>query len=154
MNDYISKPIQANEAQAKVIEWTLSNYEKNEHSVTEILAEKEVLWDHGAALSRLLNKEALLIKICTMFIKTAPEKFNQLTEFVDDHNYEQVRQVAHSLKGLCGEISADRLRSLFAEIELQASKGQLDIEKEFSLLEKLLPALLNDMNEWLEENNS
>ncbi|WP_455676134.1 ATP-binding protein [Pseudoalteromonas rhizosphaerae] len=154
MNDYISKPIQANEAQAKVIEWALSNYVKDRHPVPEILAEKEVLWDQGAALSRLLNKEALLIKICTMFIKTAPEKFNQLIEFVDARNYEQVRQVAHSLKGLCGEISADRLRSLFAEIELQASKGQLDIEKEFSLLEKLLPALLNDMNEWLEENNS
>ncbi|WP_275074575.1 ATP-binding protein [Pseudoalteromonas ostreae] len=153
MNDYISKPIQANEAQAKVIEWALSNYEKNVPPVTGILVEKEVLWDQSAALSRLLNKEALLIKICTMFIKTAPEKFKQLTEFVDDGNYEQVRQVAHSLKGLCGEISADKLRSVFAEIELQASKGQLDIEKEFSLLEKLLPVLLNDMNEWLEENN-
>lgn len=153
MNDYISKPIQANEAQAKVIEWTLSNYEKNEHSVTEILTEKEVLWDQRAALSRLLNKESLLTKICTMFIKTVPEKFKQLAEFVDARNYEQVRQVAHSLKGLCGEISADSLRSLFAEIELQASKGQLDIEKEFSLLEKQLPVLLNDINDWLEEDN-
>lgn len=153
MNDFISKPIDAQEAQNKVIHWALTNYENNDPDIILIQAEPQQLWDRDAALSRLLNKQPLLVKICSMFIKAAPEKFAALIEFIDDNNYEQVRQVAHSLKGLCGEVSANRISGLFAEIELQASNGQLNIAKPLSSLKQLLPELLDDMAKWLEKHN-
>lgn len=145
MNDYIEKPIQASELQRKLIKWALSNYENLKLALNERALQKEVLWDREATLSRLLNKEILLEKICRMFTETAPKKFNELKKLLDEKDYEQVRQVAHSLKGLCGELSASTLRQAFSEIELQAKSGQLNVDEQIAFLDENLPKLLSEM---------
>ena len=65
---------------------------------------------------------------------------------------EQVRQVAHALKGMCGEISASHLRSLFADVEKKASQGNLNLEKTITEIEQILTQLITDITQWLEEN--
>ncbi|WP_151172559.1 ATP-binding protein [Pseudoalteromonas ruthenica] len=155
MSDYISKPINPDEALEKVLHWGLSNYDNHSQpqageQLSHTQDSEQPLWDRNAALSRLLNKEVLLNKICRLFIKTAPQKLAQLHQSLNDENHEQVRQVAHSLKGLCGEISATRLHQLLAEVEHLAGSGTLEVQVELQEIDTSLPELIADIEHYLE----
>jgi len=155
MSDYISKPINPDEALEKVLHWGLSNYDNHSQpqageQLSHTQDSEQPLWDRNAALSRLLNKEVLLNKICRLFIKTAPQKLVQLHQSLNDENHEQVRQVAHSLKGLCGEISATRLHQLLDEVEQHAGKGNLQVQVEVQEIDTSLPELIADIEHHLE----
>lgn len=155
MSDYISKPINPDEVLEKVLHWGLSNYDNHSQpqigeQVSNTQGAKQPLWDRDAALSRMLNKEVLLNKICRLFIKTAPQKLVQLHQSLSDENHEQVRQVAHSLKGLCGEISATRLHQLLDEVEQHAGKGNLQVQAQVQEIDNSLPDLIADIEHHLE----
>jgi HPt (histidine-containing phosphotransfer) domain-containing protein len=69
-------------------------------------------------------------------------------ELIEQHkqgNSEEVRQIAHALKGMCGEISANKLREIFSDIEVVAEKGNLDIGTQLDSIEQLIPKLVEDM---------
>lgn len=147
MSDYVSKPIESIEVLEKVVKWSLSNYKEPSEITSH--AEIEKLWDREQALLRLLNKEVLLNKICEMFIVKAPLKVQDLTEQFKKGNSEEVRQIAHALKGMCGEISANKLRELFSEIEQQAEKSDLTISTQLEAIEVMVPMLIRDIEKYL-----
>ncbi|KPM83537.1 ATP-binding protein [Pseudoalteromonas lipolytica] len=147
MSDYVSKPIEAVKVLEKVVKWSLSSYEGQSKAIplagNELKEEK--LWDREQALSRLLNKEVLLNKICEVFVVKAPIKVQELMEQHKQGNSEEVRQIAHALKGMCGEISANKLRELFSDIEVIAEKGNLDIGTQLASVEQMIPTLVEDV---------
>ena len=65
-------------------------------------------------------------------------------------NHAEVHQTAHALKGMCGELSADKLRKLCEEIELKAREQNLEIKDTLQKLERLLPQLMAEIKGWLE----
>ena len=147
MSDYVSKPIEAVKVLEKVVKWSLSSYEGQSKAIP--LAgnklKEEKLWDREQALARLLNKEVLLNKICEVFVVKAPIKVQELIEQHKKGNSEEVRQIAHALKGMCGEISANKLRELFSDIEVIAEKGNLDIGAQLVTIEQMIPRLVEDI---------
>lgn len=147
MSDYVSKPIDALQVLEKVVKWSLSSYEVQPNTMAHVESElkKEKLWDREQALARLLNKEVLLNKICEVFVVKAPIKVQELIEQHKQGNSEEVRQIAHALKGMCGEISANKLRELFSDIEVTAEKGNLDIGTKLVSIEQMIPKLVEDV---------
>ena len=147
MSDYVSKPIEAVKVLEKVVKWSLSSYEGQSKAIplagNELKEEK--LWDREQALARLLNKEVLLNKICEVFVVKVPIKVQELIEQHKKGNSEEVRQIAHALKGMCGEISANKLRELFSDIEVIAEKGNLDIGAQLVTIEQMIPRLVEDI---------
>ncbi|WP_194441885.1 PAS domain-containing hybrid sensor histidine kinase/response regulator [Pseudoalteromonas simplex] len=146
MSDYVSKPIEAVKVLEKVVKWSLSSYEGQSKAIPLVANElEEKLWDREQALARLLNKEVLLNKICEVFVVKAPIKVQELIEQHKKGNSEEVRQIAHALKGMCGEISANKLRELFSDIEVIAEKGNLDIGTQLASVEEMMPRLVEDV---------
>lgn len=147
MSDYVSKPIEAVKVLEKVVKWSLSSYEGQSKAMAHVESEheEEKLWDREQALARLLNKEVLLNKICEVFVVKAPIKVQELIEQHKQGNSEEVRQIAHALKGMCGEISANKLRELFSDIEVIAEKGNLDIGTQLASVEEMIPSLVEDV---------
>ncbi|MCC9662138.1 response regulator [Pseudoalteromonas sp. MB41] len=147
MSDYVSKPIETVKVLEKVVKWSLSSYEGQSKAIP--LAgnklKEEKLWDREQALARLLNKEVLLNKICEVFVVKVPIKVQELIEQHKKGNSEEVRQIAHALKGMCGEISANKLRELFSDIEVIAEKGNLDIGAQLVTIEQMIPRLVEDI---------
>ena len=80
-----------------------------------------------------------------MFVVKAPIKVQELIEQHKQGNSEEVRQIAHALKGMCGEISANKLRELFSDIEVIAEKGNLDIGTQLASVEQMIPRLVEDV---------
>ncbi|MEZ7275836.1 ATP-binding protein [Pseudoalteromonas sp. 68 DY56-GL68] len=147
MSDYVSKPIEVVKVLEKVVKWSLSSYEGQSKAIPIAVNElkEEKLWDREQALTRLLNKEVLLNKICEVFVVKAPIKVQELIEQHKQGNSEEVRQIAHALKGMCGEISANKLRELFSDIEVIAEKGNLDIGTQLASVEQMIPRLVEDV---------
>ncbi|WP_100913713.1 ATP-binding protein [Pseudoalteromonas spongiae] len=144
MNDYISKPLSSVQVLQKTIEWSLSNFNNEAKVNTTQVSE---LWDRDSALKRLLNKEDLLFKICKMFSVKALGRFRELCDAIMQKDQELSRQLAHSLKGMCGEISANGLRELFSEIEIKASQGNFECTNELEEIEESLPKLVHTLQE-------
>ena len=46
---------------------------------------------------------------------------------------------------MCGEISANKLRELFSDIEVIAEKGNLDIGAQLVTIEQMIPRLVEDI---------
>ncbi|TMO82807.1 ATP-binding protein [Pseudoalteromonas spongiae] len=144
MNDYLSKPLSSTQVLQKTIEWSLSNFNNEVKVNTTQVSE---LWDRDSALKRLLNKEDLLFKICKMFSVKALGRFKELCDAIMQKDQELSRQLAHSLKGMCGEISANGLRELFSEIEIKASQGNFECNNELEEIGESLPKLVHTLQE-------
>jgi PAS domain S-box-containing protein len=133
MNDYTTKPINLDVLVSKIIEWVLTVYKEPSqlpkelsvnHSVTQLqdasaaAVSPEVLeWDKRAALTRLMNNEELLSKICQIFIDTSPSKIESLGQCIAEKKLETVIKLTHSLKGSAGDLGAVELHQLFSSME-------------------------------------
>jgi CheY-like chemotaxis protein len=152
MSDYATKPINIDVLISKVVEWTLSVYQAplqhslqtpNNVSVGEASTQlqsataqevtSEILhWDKRAALTRLMNNETLLLRICNIFTDSSPQKIDDLGRFIAEKNVQKVLKLTHSLKGSAGDLGAVDLHELFSCMEQLAKIPDLkNLEKHY-----------------------
>jgi CheY-like chemotaxis protein len=146
MNDFTTKPINLDLLVSKIIEWILTVYQgplntpsqiTNEAPIndadnqlqdgSETLVTSKILeWDKQAALTRLMNNEALLSKICQIFMNSSPNKIEALRQSITEKNFEAVIKLTHSLKGSAGDLGAVDLHQLFSSMELLAKIPEIE----------------------------
>lgn len=96
------------------------------------------VFDSGGALSRLMNNDALLKKLATMFVENSPAKMNALRLACDKKDAEQARLASHALKGQAGDIGLQILYEKLVEMEQGAREQR--VEAFAGLLEEVLQA--------------
>lgn len=166
MNDYITKPIHPETLYSKLSEWQnagllitpplsplpKSSPQPQNHSDRQETAKTHPdwqsmpIWNKNNALERMLNNEALLNKIATMFLSSAEQKMLSLEETLTQGNKEAIRKQSHAIKGLAADLGAERLTLKLAELEKLAqfkSDSELaplyqDIQQEYQLLKEAL----------------
>lgn len=80
------------------------------------------VWNKADALVRLMNNEGLLQRVITLFLSTAPAQLDELkSAAVTDLALTQ--RLAHSMKGICGNIGAEQMMNLCARLEQAAKAG-------------------------------
>ena len=146
MNDFTTKPINLDLLVSKIIEWILTVYQAPLHTPSQITNEapindadnqlqdgsetlvtsKILEWDKQAALTRLMNNEALLSKICQIFMNSSPNKIEALRQSITEKNFEAVIKLTHSLKGSAGDLGAVDLHQLFSSMELLAKIPEIE----------------------------
>ncbi|MBF0384848.1 MAG: Hpt domain-containing protein [Candidatus Omnitrophica bacterium] len=95
-------------------------------------------------LERVQGDRELLLELFDIYIEDYGVKRKKLEEAIRDENFEEVRNIAHSLKGASGNISAKAMRDLFFQAEemgrnaklVDTDKLLLDIDKQYILLEE------------------
>lgn len=147
MNDYITKPISAEKLITTAEKWLSSTFIKPVPAPNKIVPlnqnttpeqSKLIDWDKKAVLSRLLNNETLLHKVCIMFIEGTPSKINELKNAIAAKDFNQIGRLSHSLKGTSGDIGSIKLHKHFSELEVLADSGEdafEDIKNKFSYIE-------------------
>ncbi|MBF0532788.1 MAG: Hpt domain-containing protein [Candidatus Omnitrophica bacterium] len=93
-------------------------------------------------LERVQDDKALLLELLDIYQEDFVAKRDILQKAIAANNCEEVRGVAHSLKGASGNISAKRLRQIFLRLEDMAKKNDLsaagslvvEMEKEYALV--------------------
>ncbi|MDO6567549.1 ATP-binding protein [Alteromonas sp. 1_MG-2023] len=107
------------------------------------LSTEEQVWDKSSALSRLANNEVLYNKICEMFSESAPKKCHELTSALQDKDLPNIKLLAHTLKGMSGDIGASMVQSHFDEIE------RLARDEKFAEIEGVLPQAMHNIEAFL-----
>ncbi len=143
MSDYLSKPIEFAELNAMLTKWLLGNTPliptnteisdsktieshdslilTDDQSIAELL-----IWDKAAALKRLMGKEQLLTKLIKLFLSDMPSMMQALENEVRVKNYHKMVQLAHTIKGIAGNLSGLQLVNIAGELELAAKEEALD----------------------------
>lgn len=96
--------------------------------------------DVKEVLERVQDDKELLLELLDIFKDDYEEKRKVLDQLVVDKNYEQLKSIAHSMKGASGNISAKKLHVIFAKLEQMAKENNLtdanqvlaDLDKQYS----------------------
>ncbi len=79
--------------------------------------------DVNSALDRFMGNSALMIKFLKKF--PADENYNTLVTSLEADKFDDAFKAAHTLKGLCGNLSLSKLQTIVSEQTelLRAGKG-------------------------------
>lgn len=150
MDDYIAKPIDP-----ELLENCLAHYlgsqggtstlsvvgevsEEVDEVNTEGSASEKQAWDQEGLLKRVRGNTTLMLSLLQQFLLNMPEQMTQFSEAVDNTDFSRVTSLAHSLKGVVGNLSGARLFTIAAAMELAGEKG------EKQEIEELWPQLLSE----------
>ncbi len=100
-----------------------------------IAPDEKHVWDKSSALARVRGRSDRLIKLAQKFIDELPVDIAQLEGAIKEQNYIDVRNCAHTIKGVAANMSAEVLRSIAMSIEAVA------IEEHSAALEEALAQL-------------
>ncbi|MBY0404272.1 MAG: Hpt domain-containing protein [Cyanobacteria bacterium] len=71
---------------------------------------------------RMLDDEEILKEVLAVFCEEAPGLYTELAQSVEASDYHQLSHAAHSLKGVCLNLSADSTQKLAYQLELMGKE--------------------------------
>ncbi len=107
---------------------------------------KQKILDAGvnmkSAMERFMNNEDLLVRFLKKF--SQDPNYGRLKEAMAEKRYEDAFKAAHTLKGLCGNLSLESLFDVVSqEVELLRSK-------QYSEAEEALPEVIQEYEKTIE----
>lgn len=90
---------------------------------------KEQIFDSQRFLQSLADDMELARELLAAFLEDSPERNNSLAEALQAGDTDAASRLAHSLKGMCGVIRAERLVNLALNMEQAAKKNDLEKTK-------------------------
>ena len=105
--------------------------------------------DMKEVMERVQDDRELLMELLQIFSEDFVEKKKSLSDAVAQQNFDELKNITHSLKGASGNISAKKLHAAFLDLEQTAKtkniKGAQDIlpilDREFADLQKFIAEL-------------
>jgi HPt (histidine-containing phosphotransfer) domain-containing protein len=147
MDDYLSKPIRREELAA-----ALARSESRAVTADDWESEEEVGDGAPVDLAQLeaaVDDPAFVRELISTFLKDAPGLVGSLRSSLEQHDLEELRRAAHTLKSNGTTFGANTLAVLSEELERSAQTGALSdaaelvsrTEKEYARVEGALEAL-------------
>ena len=139
MNDFVSKPVNFYQLGVILNNYSSSplkmemeiNHEQDEDINNQVLNKRE-------ALTRFDNNEEIFDMVCGSFIEDITDELNNLYKAISNKDYESIKFQAHTLKGLCGNISANSSKNICQQIEFIAKERGKQSDQLQPLYDKLL----------------
>lgn len=149
MNDYMSKPLDPDKLQPLLQKWLVPLKpftQQTKHQSLELENQQQnlepqnadiypVIWDQAATLKRLRNKPERLQKLIEMYLEDMPARVDSLQQAVIADDFDEIYHLAHTIKGVVGNLSADLMYQLATNAEA-AAKAE-DSEKLMPLAKNL-----------------
>jgi two-component system sensor histidine kinase/response regulator len=147
MNDHIAKPIEPEDLWKALLKWVKPRYStsatepKKNKTVDELafLPEIEGL-DSFNALRRVLGKKALYESMLRKFITGQKSVLKEIAGASQENAWEDAEHLAHTLKGVAGNIGATAVASIATQLESALKERQTRPQIEV-YLKKLAPPL-------------
>jgi len=129
MNDYVSKPIDPTNLFLTIKKWVKPNLEasriKSGTAAQKTIEETAVIYlpddvpgvDLQEGLGRVGGNKKLYRKLLLDFAKNYTSYANQIREAISAHNDAEAKRLAHTLKGVSGNISAKEIFLLSEQVE-------------------------------------
>lgn len=139
MNDYLAKPISAQDLESKTSLWLAARPQSKLHAqpgprpepvTIDIpapppeMGTSESFWDREESLVRLLSNEDLFLKMLEMFEQQTPSLIIEIGEHIAAFDFTKIRQSAHKLKGSAAAIGAKLVLNEARKLESAAFDEQ------------------------------
>jgi len=129
MDDYVSKPIEPRELFRTIDKWTKLDEDKDilprQTTPKQVNRLKDAPINLEGALDRFGGDKQFFKKMLAEFLDYVPKQLKTLNDAARKADAEVVGREAHSLKGLAGQLGAERMAALALEIELSGEMGNL-----------------------------
>jgi len=152
MNDYLSKPVDVDQFESVLRQWSGGNLfaEKDSDSFIQT-PNVAVIWDKNSVLNRMMGKESRLKRIVQVMVEEFPNNMTELQEAIVDENLDTARQIAHMIEGVVGNLSGDQLQDTMGRCGTACAENDLvRVNKLFSECFEQYEALLEELNLYLE----
>lgn len=146
MDDYISKPLRAEDLIALIKRWTSHTESKAETSSVQRADEQEdTLIESLSRLTKGSKPDSSIILI-DIFIKDSAERIEAILNAAKQDDAKSLVQTSHALKGSCGYMGAKRMAEISATLEQIGRKGSTKgamalaalLEEEFANVRRVL----------------
>lgn len=115
----------------------------------------EEILDLKELLDRVQDDKELILELFEIFMEDYTKKREQLTGAFTSENFENIRSIAHSLKGASGNISAKALREAFLKLEEVGKANSLEGHEDLlKLIDEQYEALTGRIEEVKAEYSS
>jgi len=157
MDDYVAKPIRIRELQSAIAAAARRVYERRGAALPSAVApvprtapasndpdlDRQAIFDPSAfdEAREFLAEEAdeVIGRLLASFDAKTPEMVSALRRAAEQRDHQQVRFVAHTLKGLSGTVGARRVQAICGQIESSAGNEETEYaDSTLSRLEKEL----------------
>jgi len=91
--------------------------------------------DVNDVLERVQDDRELFLELLDIFNEDFAQKRKSLSDFIEKSDFQEIKDIIHSIKGASGNISAKAMHASCSEIEKLAEKQ--DINKLSEVIEKL-----------------
>jgi two-component system sensor histidine kinase/response regulator len=135
MNDHVAKPIDPDELFNALLKWikpktSLRDKEPKQNKVTDTVIDHSGLQaieglDTQLGLKRVMGKMPLYLNMLKKYVETGHAAVSDLRNALADNDQEVAERVAHTCKGVNGNIGASALQSMAGSIE-KLVKGNHD----------------------------
>ncbi len=105
-------------------------------------------------LERVQDDKELLLELLDIYQEDFVEKRRALGEAADKKDIEQIKSVAHSMKGSSGNVSAKALHALCLRIEQAAKAGDPNIGPLLSEMDQLFSRVKENIGQIKQELKS
>ena len=155
MNDHVAKPIEPDLLRAVLVRWVGGDAPESTGSepASAMAAEFPVLagLDTVAGLRRMMGNAASYAALLRKFAEHYEGAAREIAGAVDSGDPETAERLAHTLKGVAGNIGAERLAALAATVEDAVHAGATagDFNGRLAALGDALAALIADIRQRL-----
>ncbi len=124
MDDFLAKPVELDQLEAMLKKWLCMAADMENEDITEQKSRQAAppsadkkMFDDKKIISLIQLMEDGFSNLRDTFINNAEQKLTELKQALNEENRENIRFVAHALKGSCGTIGATYMQGLAKEIE-------------------------------------
>jgi two-component system sensor histidine kinase/response regulator len=161
MNDHVTKPINPDELFGALLKWI----KPGEREIPRHLAEKTAVEgkpskaqplpqlqgiDIQSGLSRMGGNEKLYRSLLVKFYREYPDSTKQIKDALAKKDRELGTRLAHTVKGVAGNLGARDLQEAGADVEAAITKGTLEnIDGLLETFEKNLQSIMNGLKDFV-----
>jgi PAS domain S-box-containing protein len=162
MNDFISKPIDANELERKLSKWLpahktsrVETHSSGNRTEPAPLASPESILNRQQALVNIGGDEALYAQLLDSFRQDHSTDSVKISDALNAGDYVVAHRLAHTLKSTAGFIGAFAVQRTSAEIEKVLATGIIDpTDSAVQILGKQMEALMHVLESYSEQHNA
>jgi len=158
MDDYISKPVKPGSL-AEILGGYLqeSAYPEENTSVqedfqvasTDAATEKKEVFQKAELLERVGEDHDLMRELLKEVLEALPNRLDDIKKAQENNNAKEIHSLAHSIKGMAGNIAAPRLKETAYKLEtLGANRDLSGVEELISELENEIEFLKTELKKY------
>jgi signal transduction histidine kinase/CheY-like chemotaxis protein/HPt (histidine-containing phosphotransfer) domain-containing protein len=125
MDDYVPKPIQAEDLTAVIEKWILGRARNESAEKPGGVEKQRPVFDKSSLLRRVGDDEEFLAKLVALFLQDIPKQISSLEEALKKNDGLLCERIAHSIKGSSANLGAESIRMVASEMEADLKNGDM-----------------------------